>query len=90
MLGSHPVDTPTPVLYTTYANAPYGLRADYSLALRFYPLPGPDGRPRPFPLPRYARNPPLALNDEFVLRRIVWPKRLASTPRTASQTLVEP
>ncbi len=90
MLGSHPVDAPDPVVYTTYAHAPFGWRADYSLALRYYPLPGPDGRPRPFPLPPAARNPPVAENDQFALRRIVWPKRLASYPGTASQTLVEP
>lgn len=90
MLGAHPVDAPDPVLYTTYAHAPYGWRADYSLALRFYPVPGPGGRPRRFPLPPVARNPPLAENDQFVLRRIGWPARLDSTPQTASQTLVEP
>ena len=90
MLGAHPVDSPTPVLGTTYANAPYGQRADYSLALRFYPLPGPDGRPRPFGRPAYAQNPPVARNDEFALRPIVWPVRLASAPKTASQRLVEP
>lgn len=90
MLGSHPVDAPDPVVYTTYAHAPYGWRADYSLALRYYPLPGPDGRPRRFPVPPDARKPPVAQNDEFALRRIVWPKRLNSQPRTASQTLVEP
>ncbi len=90
MLGSHPVDTPDPVLYTTYAHAPSGWRADYSLALRYYPLPGPDGRPRRYPVPPFAHNPPMAANDQFVLRRIVWPKRLDSYPKTASQTLVEP
>jgi hypothetical protein len=90
MLGAHPVDSPTPVLYTTYAHAPYGWRADYSLALRFYPVPGPDGRPRRFPLPALARNPPRAENDQFVLRPIVWPARLALTPSTASQRLIEP
>ncbi len=90
MLGAHPVDAPDPVLYTTYAHAPYGWRADYSLALRYYPAPGPDGRPRRFPRMPYAVNPPIAGNDQFVLRRIAWPKRLDSYPDTASQTLVEP
>ena len=90
MLGSHPVDAPDPVTFTTYAHAPYGLRADYSLALRYYPLPGPDGRPRPYPIPPFARKRPIAENDQFALRRIVWPQRLDSYPRTASQTLVEP
>jgi hypothetical protein len=89
MLGAHPVDSPTPVLFTTYAHAPYGLRADYSLAPRYYPVPGPHG-PRPLPSPPYTRNPPLAENNQFVLRRIVWPSRLAGAPQTASQTLVEP
>lgn len=90
MLGSHPVDSPTPVLGTTYAHAPYGTRADYSLSLRFYPTPGPGGRPVPFPRPMYARNPPLLQNDEFALRRIVWPPRLGGVAETASQRLVEP
>lgn len=89
MLGRHPVNSPTPVLYTTYAHAPYGLRADYSLAPRYYPVPGPHG-PRAFPRPVYARDPPVAKNSQFVLRRIVWPPRLASTQQTASETLVEP
>jgi hypothetical protein len=35
-------------------------------------------------------NPAVHENVEFVLRRIVWPARLARYPRTASQTLVEP
>lgn len=89
MLGAHPVNSPTPVLYTTYAHAPYGLRADYSLAPRYQPEPGPHG-PRPFPRPRFARDPPVAENSQFALRRIIWPGRLASVPQTASQTLVEP
>ncbi len=90
MLGSHPVDSSTPVLHTTYAHAAYGVRADYSLSLRFYPRPGPGGRPVPFPRPSYARNPPLLQNDEFALRRIVWPPRLADVRDTGSQRLVEP
>jgi hypothetical protein len=87
MLGAHPVDSPSPVLNTTYAHAPYGWRADYSLSLRYDPVPGRDGRPRRFPRPLYARNPPVAESHQFVLRRIAWPAHLAATPQTASQTL---
>jgi hypothetical protein len=90
MLGAHPVATLMPVVFTTYAHAPYGWRADYSLALRYYPVPGPDGRPKRVPRPPFAVNPPMAENDQFLLRRIAWPARYGSTPETASQTLVEP
>lgn len=87
MLGSHPVDSPNPVITNTYAHAPYGRRADYSIALRYalglHVL-------RPLAPVLYARNPPLFENDQFVIRRIQWPARLASAPSTASQTLVEP
>ena len=42
MLSPHPVDASSPVLYTTYAHAVYGLRADYSLSLSY--VVGPSGR----------------------------------------------
>jgi hypothetical protein len=83
MLGSHPVDTPDPVLGTTYAHAPVGSRADYSLSLAFAP-----GTSHPFPAPQFAENPPLARNAQFVLRKVAWPKRLAAEPETASTRLV--
>jgi hypothetical protein len=85
MLGARRVDSPTPILSTTYAHAPFGVRADYSLALRTYP-----GTKRPFPTPAFAQGQPLFESDQFVLRRIVWPARYASIPDTSSQTLVEP
>jgi hypothetical protein len=88
MLGSHPVDSPTPVLGTTYAHAPYGIRADYSLTFH-YELRA-DARIVRYPTPAFAKNPPLFVNGQFVLRRIVWPQRLANVPDTASQRLVEP
>jgi hypothetical protein len=88
MLGSHPVDSPTPLLYTTYAHAPYGVRADYSVSFRFYPSAG--GPPRRYPTPAHAVNPPLSANGQFVLRKIDWPRRLASVRDTSSQALVEP
>jgi hypothetical protein len=88
MLGAHPVDSPTPILNTTYAHAPLGVRADYSLS-RDYSISA-SGRVRRFPRPPFAQNPPLFENDQFVLRRIVWPARYASIPDTSSQTLVEP
>lgn len=88
MAGAHPVDAPQPVLATTYAYAPYGLRAQYSLA--FSHIPTPSG-PQPMAaVPPYAVNPPLAENSRFALRRINWPARLHAVPQTASQALVEP
>ena len=50
MLGDHPVDTPHPILGTTYALAPYGTRAGYSLSLRYVP-----GTVRPTPRPAVRR-----------------------------------
>jgi hypothetical protein len=88
MLGAHPVDTPTPTLGTTYAHAPFGFRADYSVSPAFYVAPG--GEVKRFPRPGFAHNPPLARNAQFVLRRIVWPARFRRVPDTSSQRLVEP
>jgi hypothetical protein len=88
MLGAHPVDAPTPVTGTTYAHAAGGVRADYSVSLRFYVAA--DGRIKRFPKPAFTQSPPLAENIQFVLRRIVWPARLARYPDTSSQKLVEP
>lgn len=88
MLGAHPVDSPAPVLGTTYAHAAFGFRADYSVGLAFYVAA--DGKIKRFPRLAYARNPPLARNAQFVLRRIVWPARLDNVPDTSSQRLVEP
>jgi hypothetical protein len=88
MLASHPVDSPEPVLHTTYAYAPYGLRAAYSLSYRYYV--GPSPARRRFPVPRFAVNPPVFENQVFVLRRIAWPAALSSYPETASRRLVEP
>lgn len=88
MLGPHPVDSPTPVLYTTYAHAPYGTRADYSIALKY--VPSATGKVILTPTPPHAVNPPVFANSQFVLRRIAWPARLDATPDTSSQRLVEP
>jgi hypothetical protein len=88
MLSSHPVDASSPVLYTTYAHAIYGLRADYSLSLRY--LASSSGRVRPAPRPLFAVGRPLRRNDQFQLWRVGWPARLRSIPSTASQALVEP
>jgi hypothetical protein len=88
MLGSHPVDTPTPLLYTTYAHAVYGLRADYSLSLHYVSEPGATTRLAPRPL--LAVGPPLRSNDQFELWRIGWPARLRQIPDASSQALVEP
>ncbi|MGB9185126.1 MAG: hypothetical protein WCB67_13775, partial [Solirubrobacteraceae bacterium] len=88
MLSSHPVDASSPVLDTTYAHAIYGLRADYSLSLRY--LASSSGRVRPAPRPLYAVGRPLDSNDQFQLWRIRWPARLGSIPSAASRTLVEP
>jgi hypothetical protein len=88
MLSSHPVDASSPVLYTTYAHAIYGLRADYSLSPRY--LASSSGRVRPAPRPLFAVGRPLRRNDQFQLWRIRWPARLRSIPSAASRTLVEP
>jgi hypothetical protein len=85
LLGSHPVDTLTPVLGTTYAYAPFGGRADYSLATRYRATAGPL-----VPAPRglFTVDPPVAENSQFVLRRIALPPRYAHAPATASRHLV--
>ncbi|MDQ2895726.1 MAG: hypothetical protein M3Y09_08770 [Actinomycetota bacterium] len=88
MLGSHPVDAPAPLLYTTYAHAVYGLRADYALSLRH--VVGPGGAVRATPRPLVTVGPPLRRNDQFELWRIRWPARLARFPDPSSQALVEP
>ncbi len=92
MLGDHPVDAVDPVLDSTYAHAPGGLRADYSLAWRYVPNPDPRVR-RPLAATGFAIDPPVAENDRYVLRRIVWPvppSRYAAIPDTSSTQLVEP
>jgi hypothetical protein len=83
MLGDHPVDSPTPVLDTTYAHAAGGVRADYSLSLRYVPNANPRVK-IPFPPRLFAVDPPLFENSQFVLRRIVWPKRYDNVPDTSS------
>jgi hypothetical protein len=88
MLGNHPVDATDPVVSTTYAHAPYGTRAEYSLALRY--ASSSSKLKRPAPLPLYTENPPVFENDVFVLRRVAWPVRLAAVRSAASRKLVEP
>jgi hypothetical protein len=89
MLGAHPVDSPQPVLANTYAHAPRGIRGEYSLGLRVTQTPNPaDARPVAPIL--FAKDPPLAENGQFVLRRVAWPSRLNKYRDTSSQTLVEP
>ena len=87
MLGDRPVDTPTPVVHTTYAHANLGFRADYSLSVRSLLI---DHRYVPVPARLYAVDPPVFENSMFVLRRIVWPKRYKNIPDTASVRLVQP
>jgi hypothetical protein len=89
MLGDHPVNSPTPVIGTTYAYAAKGGRADYSLDLRYYPNGNPNIKV-PFPPGFGTVGPPVFENSQFVLRRIVWPKKLDWYPLTASTKLVEP
>ena len=92
MLSAHPVDAVQPVVHTTYAYAPFGLRADYALAWRY----ASNGDPRygpPLAPVLYARDPAVFENDRYILRRIVWPAKpakLASVPDTSSTALVEP
>jgi len=86
MLGNHPVDTPAPVISTTYAHAPTGTRADYALAVRYAPI-GSTHALRPL---LYAQDPPLFQNSQFALRRVVWPRRYDAVRDTSSTALVEP
>ncbi len=89
MLASHPVDALQPVGYTTYAYAAPGLRADYSLSLRYYPSSDPRVR-RPFPAVGFAQDPPLFANDQFAVRRILWARRYDYIPDTSSLRLLGP
>jgi hypothetical protein len=89
MLGNHPVDAPHPVIFTTYASAPPGVRADYSLSLRYYLNPNPAIK-KPVPAVGFAVNPPLFENNTFVLRRIAWPRKYDYYPDTSSTRLIEP
>lgn len=90
MLGDHPVDALQPVVNTTYAHAPVGIRADYALAWR-YPEQAHLRRLKLQPPVFYARDPPVFENDRYVLRRIVWPKsgKLAAISDTSSTRLVD-
>lgn len=89
MLGDHPVDSPTPLLYTTYAHASFGWRAEYSLSLRYQLNANP--RVRRLVAPSgFAVDPPLFENAQFVLRKISWPARYSSVSDTSSTALVEP
>jgi hypothetical protein len=86
MLGDHPVDSPTPIVGTTYAHARGGVRADYSLGLRYDPNPNPNVK-RPVP-PQWYAGPIVFENSEFVLRKVQWPARLDAIPDTSSTLLV--
>ena len=92
MLGNHPVDALQPVVHTTYASAPFGLRADYALAWHYAQNVDPRYGPPLAPV-IYARDPAVFANDRYILRRIVWPTKpakLGSFPDTSSTALVEP
>jgi hypothetical protein len=82
MLGSHPVDSFEPVLNTTYAHAVPGYRATYALSLTVNPATG-----LPYPAARFTARRPVFENSAYVLRKVVWPARYDSVPRTASQSL---
>lgn len=84
MLGDHPVDSPTPVLGTTYAHARGGYRADYSLSLRYLLI---DHRYVPYPPRLFAVDPPVFQNSMFVLRRIRWPAQYDYIGDTSSRRL---
>jgi hypothetical protein len=83
-LSEHPLNSPTPVVYTTYPHVASGTRADYSLALAppvARRLAGA-GSPPP-PVPPGAAPRPVRANALYVLRRIVRPRgsRTASRAR---------
>lgn len=78
LLADRPTNTPNPVIYTTYAHPPRGVRADYSLAAA--------GAPRP----PTTVDPPVRENGGWVLRRIVLPPHLRDLPETATRRAVQP
>ena len=82
MLGAHPVDSYEPLLDTTYAHAVPGFRADYALSLSVNPA-----TLKPYPAAGYTAATPTFVNSAYVLRKVVWPKRLDNVPQTASQYL---
>jgi hypothetical protein len=81
LLAAHPLDSPSPVLYTTYPHVAFGQRADYALGaspglatqLRAggHVLPSPPGR----------LGPVVFANRQFVLRRVL----SATGPATATR-----
>jgi hypothetical protein len=74
MVGSHPVSSSDPIVGTTYAHANGGYRADYALAQRYNPADGPESKV-PLPPAYFAVDPAVDENSQFVLRKVVWPKR---------------
>ena len=78
------MDSPSPLLSTTYAHAPYGLRADYSLSFSKTVV---GDRLLPTPRPKYAVGRPLFANTSYELWRLRVP---SGVPATASRRLIEP
>ncbi len=59
-----------------------GFRADYALSLSVNPA-----TLKPYPAAGYTARRPVFVNSAYVLRRVVWPRRLDHVPQTASQYL---
>ncbi|MHB8689951.1 MAG: hypothetical protein ACYDHH_01770 [Solirubrobacteraceae bacterium] len=88
MVGSHPVSSSDPIRGTTYAYAHGSIRGDYALTLRYDPRYGQQSKVPLAPID-YAVNPPIDENSRFVLRKVIWPKRLDYVPDYSSTHLVE-
>lgn len=83
LMAKHPVDSPYPVLHTTYAHVPFGVTADYVVVPRYYP-----GRHLVrWPTPQYIDPRPLFQNFDFLLYRLHMP---AKYPDTSSRTMIQP
>jgi hypothetical protein len=83
LMYKHPVDTPFPILKTTYAYAPFGVAADYVLVPRYYP-----GRHLVrWPTPPHIDRKPVFQNFDFILYRLHMPKIY---PDTSSRAMHQP
>jgi hypothetical protein len=90
LMAARPVSAPGPVLFTTYAHAPKGIVARYSIAPRKVPSRDPTRAPL-YPRPGWAVDPPVRENSQFVLRRIeVPPGPWRKVPDVSSLRMIQP
>ncbi len=90
LMAARPVSAPGPVLFTTYAHAPKGIVARYSIAPRKVASRDPT-HAATYPRPGWAVDPPVRENAQFVLRRIeVPPGPWRTVPDVSSQRMVQP